>query len=947
MSIPQQLSTGQELSAPNEPMPARKFQNLAGEWKVQLRPIVENTLGDSPSHSDESSWFPVHLPGALSESALGDFVGPNTAWIGDQRPALLDRPEFSRFQQPDNYKCPFWLQPERHFVGIAEYRRTVVIPDDWNGQRTVLTLERPHWRTKVFVDGKLIGEQESLSVPHRYEMTGSMQPGTTHELAVQVDNSLETLDVGYNSHSVSDHTQGAWNGVVGEISLCALPSTELEQLAIKPAPDARSVKLSFAIGVPGEVSGEVTVRCSVEQHGQPIGSGSVVVEGDGPSRAAELVVCFEKPADTWDEFAPNRCTLHLEIDAGDKRLLRTSRMFGMRQITTKGTQFCLNGHPIYLRGALDCCIFPLTGYPPTDVESWRRIIRVCKSYGLNHLRFHSWCPPRAAFEAADELGFYYQVECSSWPNQSTSLGDGKDVDQWLYREGERILREFGNHPSFLLFAMGNEPGGPENGGKYLRSWVAHFKSQSMNQLVTGGAGWPSIDENEFHVTPLPRIQQWGQELGSRINASPPATTADYREFVQSFPVPVISHEIGQWCVFPNLNEMEKYRGTLKPRNFEIFRDLLQERELLHHSDSFFMASGKLQALTYKEEIESALRTPGFGGFQLLGLQDFTGQGTALVGVVDPFWEPKPYIAPMEYRQFCAPTVPLCRMQKRIWRNNETLQAAVEVSHFGNADLNRAVVAWRVLNNGSEVGKGEWPEQLFTVGSLTSVGTVSFPLGSLTKATQLTLKVTVSTAEESFENEWKVWVYPAQLPALEAEVCVAQQLDAPTLDRLANGETVLLFASPNDVASDVETGFSPIFWSTAWTDGQAPHTLGILCEPKHAALQNFPTDYHSDWQWWEIVSRSRPLVLDNLPSTIQPVVQVVPDWFDPHKLALVFEARVGNGKILICSADLVNELPNRPAAQQLLYSLTKYAASAEFQPAVDVSPEMLKSLFAND
>ena len=308
----------------------------------------------------------------------------------------------------------------------------------------------------------------------------------------------------------------------------------------------------------------------------------------------------------------------------------------------------------FLRGTLECCIFPLTGYPPTDVDSWKRIIRVCKSHGLNHIRFHSWCPPEAAFVAADELGFYYQVECSAWPNASTNLGNGLPIDEWLYREGERVLDSYSNHPSFLLLAMGNEPGGPERGGKYLGPWVEHFKAKTDRQLVTSGSGWPSIAENEFHVTPGPRIQQWGQGLLSRINAQPPATVADYREFVDGYDVPVISHEIGQWCVYPNFEEMEKYTGALKPRNFEIFRDLLAKADMADQARDFLMASGKLQALCYKEEIESALRTPGFGGFQLLDLHDFPGQGTALVGVLDPFWDSKPYLSPAEFQPFLRP-----------------------------------------------------------------------------------------------------------------------------------------------------------------------------------------------------------------------------------------------------------------------------------------------------
>ena len=156
-------------------------------------------------------------------------------------------------------------------------------------------------------------------------------------------------------------------------------------------------------------------------------------------------------------------------------------------------------------------------------------------------------------------------------------------------------------------------------------------------------------------------------MQSRVNAKPPETMTDYRDFVEQHKnAPVVSHEIGQWCVYPNLDEMTKYTGLLKARNFEIFQDQLERNGMLNQAHDFLMASGKLQALLYKEDIESALRTPGFGGFQLLDLHDFPGQGTALVGVLDPFWDSKGYITAEQYRRFAGPIVPLARLERRIF-----------------------------------------------------------------------------------------------------------------------------------------------------------------------------------------------------------------------------------------------------------------------------------------
>jgi len=917
--------------------------DLAGDWTVRLDPTGEYRPG-AQSAAKKDGFKPVRIPGALRDSGIGDPVGPDTRWIGNLRPELLQRPEYAKYQDPARFKMPFWLQPERRYIGPAYYRRTVEIPASWRGRRVLLTLERPHWHTQVWVAGRNVGTNDSLSTPHVYDLSKHLTPGR-HELTIRVDNSLAALDVGVNSHSVSDHTQSAWHGITGAVELRAESPVSIEHAEVAPAADARSadVVLRLANATGGEKQETVTLR--ILQDGRTLGSRSRTITVATGGANVECTVPFDREAVRWDEFDPRLCQLVVTLESDESGDATKRVSFGIRHIGTRGTRFVLNGRPLFLRGTLECCIFPLTGYPPTDVASWERIIRVCKAHGLNHIRFHSWCPPEAAFVAADKLGFYYQVECSTWPNQSTALGVGRPIDQWLYREGERVLKAYGNHPSFLLFAMGTEPGGPQRGGKYLGPWVKYFKARTDRQLVTSGAGWPAIPENEFHVAPAPRIQQWGQGLRSRINALPPATSADYRDFVGRQEVPVISHEIGQWCVYPNFDEMRKYTGALKPRNFEVFHELLATAHMGDQARDFLMASGKLQALCYKEEIESALRTPGFGGFQLLDLHDFPGQGTALIGMLDPFWDSKPYVSPEEVRRFCGPTTPLARMTKRSWTRDETFEAEIEVAHFGPAALNGLTPRWTVSRGTTVVTHGALSRVTVPVGTLTRLGRIELPLAELAAPTKLVLEVRLAHGDREHVNDWDFWVYPKRVDTEVPEgVLVVSTLNESATTRLQNGGVVVLLTSPNRVASDVKIGFSSIFWNTAWTGGQAPHTLGILCDPEHPALAAFPTDYHSDWQWWSLIRRSTPMVLDALPPALRPIVQVVPDWFRPRRLGLVVEATVGRGRLLVCSADLEADLDNRPAARQLRRSLLEYVAGDRFAPRSRASIEAIRSLF---
>jgi hypothetical protein len=917
--------------------------SLSGTWRFEL---------DRADAGIQERWFErtlsqkIQLPGALQNQGFGDDVTVDTKWTGEVgTDRWKQRPEYAKYRQPGNIKVPFFLQPEKHYVGAAWYQRDIEIPKDWQGKRVVLTLERPHWGTHVWLDSRLIGTNLSLSTPHVYDLGTSLSSGK-HTLTLRVDNRV-LVEVGDWSHSVSDHTQGNWNGVVGRMELSATPAVWIEDVEVHPNTARKSARLKARIG---------------NATGQPgtgklaVGEATMPVSWDASGGNAEIEVPLGANAGFWDEFIPSlhRLAVTLVTDHGSRFTFHVT--FGLREITTQARQFMLNGRPTFFRGTLECCIFPKTGYPPTDVDSWKRIVRVCKEHGLNHIRFHSWCPPEAAFVAADELGFYYQVECGVW----TQPGNGKAIDQWLYDESERIVRAYGNHPSFVLLTHGNEPHGP-NHQKYLAGWVSFWKQRDPRRLYTSGSAYPQLPENQYHVFyPCRGPHGW---LGR-----------DYRKDVEKLEVPVIVHEMGQWCVYPNFDEVKKYTGPLKPKNFEIFRDSLTEHGMLDQLKDFLHASGKLQALCYKEECEAAMRTPGIGGVQLLDLHDFPGQGTALVGVLDPFWESKGYIKPAEFRRFYNSTVPLARLLKRTWTTDETLTADVEVSHYGPAPLENASADWKLVDEkGQAVTHGEFPARTLPVDRGLALGRVEIPLARLTAPAAYKLVVSVmgttrgsrvepggspgspsgssrraaenhppaaGAPPQSFENDWNIWVYPASSPAAPpGDVLVTAKLDESALARLQAGGRVLL-AGMKLSPVHPRLGFEPIFWNRYMFNTQGRQTLGLLVQPKHPALAQFPTESWQDWQWNDIVSQARGVILDELPRGLLPIVQPIDDWNSNRQLGLIWECRVASGRLLVCAADLDTKLDERPATRQLRASLLAYAASDRFKPKVAVSQEDL-------
>ncbi|PTY04891.1 hypothetical protein DB347_19530 [Opitutaceae bacterium EW11] len=928
--------------------------DLSGKWRFALD---ASNRGISERWQGRDLTGAIALPGSVQQARIGDPVTPSTSWTGSiVNRAYFTAPEYERYRQPGNVKVPFWLQPETHYAGAVWYQREVEIPSVWQGRRVFVFLERPHWKATVWLDERELGSADSLAAGHRFELGAGAAPGR-HRLTLRIDNTFDP-DIGENSHSMSDHTQGNWNGVVGRIELGATAPVWMDDLQVYPNLATRTMLVKGRVARLGELPlpAEVELVSTATK-----GGAKARVQPDGQF---SITLPLKNDAALWDEFNPalQRLTAKLPGENGDVRELT----FGLRDFHPVGRQLTINGRPVFLRGTLDCAAYPRTGHPPTDAATWRTILSAVKSHGLNHVRFHSWCPPEAAFAMADELGVYLQVEVCSWPNQSTTLGDGKPVDAWLKRETTEILRAYGNHPSFVMLAAGNEPGG-QHFSAWLSDWLMETKKSDPRRIYTSASGWPELAENDYHVTPEPRIQHWGEGLNSRINRFPPETRTDYGDFIRERTVPVVSHEIGQWCVYPNFAEMPKYTGYLKPKNFEIFRETLAEHGMADQAQAFLQASGKLQTLCYKEDIESALRTPEMGGFQLLGLSDFPGQGTALVGVLDTFWEGKGYVTAAEFARFCGPTVPLVRLDKRVFTADEHLVGDAEVAHFGPSAL-EAQAGWELRNDGGQVvARGTFGSRHIGVGERNGLGRIDLALGGLPAPARYKLSVSLipSAAGEShetsaaktpaaktagWENDWDIWVYPSpeKVSLRPSEnVLLAKTLDSAALARLEQGGAVVLMLSPGAVASDkargpIALGFSSIFWNTNWTNGQAPHTLGILCDPKHPALASFPTDGWSNWQWWYPVSHAAPMILDGLPKRLVPIVQVIDDWVTNRKLALVFEAKCGRGRLLVTSIDLEASVLD-PVRRQLRSSLLAYAASDSFRPSVELAPEEVRSL----
>lgn len=853
-------------------MSARNVISLAGEWQSSSR------LGQAE----------VTLPGSLLTNGLGDDVSVNTRWTGSlYDSSYFYNPFMEPYRQSGNMKFPFFLTPDKHFVGEVTYSKTVRIPRRWKKRSVTLYLERPHIETTVYVNGVEAGHQMSLSTPHQYDVSKYIVPGKKNDITIKVYNGIENVCVGQDSHSVTDQTQGNWNGIAGRIELRSAPliyktvvSTDLEK------------------GIAHITINETTYDVKV------------------------------KNAQPWSEDNPRLYTVKVKYDG-----VRVPVTFGFRTVATEGRNILLNGKPIHLRGTVENCCFPETGFPPTDVESWERIFAKCKEYGLNHMRFHSFCPPEAAFTAADRLGFYLQPEGPSWPNHGVRLGEGMPIDDYLEAECKAIIDNYGSHPSLVMLSAGNEPAGHwvDWGARFVKEMKAYDPSRIYTVASVGG-GWQWDYGSEYHVKGGARGLEW--------NSSRPGSEDNFNERMDH-PVnyneaepnsqPLISHEQGQWCAFPDLKEISQYTGVYKPANFEIFKDLLAANGMASQAEKFLMSSGKLQVLAYKYDIERNLRTPDYAGFQLLSLNDYSGQGTALVGVLNVHWREKGYCTADDWREFCSDIVPLASFPRFTYQNTDTVKVGVSLYNPQKHDVN---LTYTITEGNTVLQKGE----------LQQSDVVTFIPEAVGKASKLTLTI---QADERHRNHWDFWVFPTVGEVHTSGLLVTSSAEE-ALAALAEGRDVLLTAAGKiRYGADVVHKFLPVFWNTSWFQMKPPHTTGAYIMAEHPVFRNFPTEDWQDLQWWELINGAQCMNLAEFPAEYQPIFQPIDTWHLSRKLGMMIEARVGKGRLLMTTMDILSDPDKRIVARQMYKSMVDYMKSDAFQPELKLDADIIRHLYEQD
>ena len=830
--------------------------SLAGEWRYQVDSL---SIGVEEHWENREFHSTITLPGSTDE-----------AGVGNSLPLYKSRTGYETFS---NYPAgaDFGMFTRKHkYIGKVWYQREFDISNEQAGCYT-LFLERVMWRSMVWIDGKLVSSPiDYLSSPHVHHL-GNLSEGN-HTITIMVDNS-EIYPIGALGHSYCPHMQTQWNGIVGKIGLNRDSEIMLAHIDAYPSYEKQSLKLSLEIINSTSSVTDAIVNVAVRKRGSAESVASYnqsvnLVEGKSGCEL-NLRVVDVLP---WDEFTPNLYDVDVRLSTGKYSDTR-SLVVGFRDLSYKDKHFSVNGKKITYRNSHEGMFFAKTGYPAMDVEYWRRVWTLYKNHGFNAVRFHSACPPEAAFVAADELGLYLQVEFF-WKDGWMNLGDligGKDerLNNFVYDEALQALRCYGNHPSMMLVSFGNELGGNFD---WMGERIRELKEFDPRHLYAAGIAhnitiWDDYVEyggkNKAHNYDG---TDWDYSHNYK-DAS--AHNYDKKEFRREH-LPEFTHEAGQYIVHPLWRDIESYDGVLAPYNMQYYHSVAVKNGIANLDEELQYASGRINKNLYKAEIEATLRTKESAGYALLSMVDYPGQGEALVGWVNALYESKNFMTPEEYRMFGSHTVPLLRFAKFVWTDGERFEGKVEVANYGAEDLIDLRIHYKLSDGDKLLSSGVLESKSIPQGELTSVGSFGCTLKSGKAGRKVDIEVSIENT--SYVNRWSVWVFPDNEKEKNYSSILQTHSLQEAITALKAGRKVLLYADNlGSRGNGVYSSFYPVFWSATWFMGQDTDVSGAYVRNTHPMFDKFPTENVIDWQWRDICEGSHGFVLNDLPADYYPVV----------------------------------------------------------------------------
>lgn len=885
--------------------------DISGSWSYKL---------DSDDTGSKNHWYQ-----GFNEDGEFTFPGSNTdnnigsSYVYDGK---LSKENVHMLRSRYSYIGKIWFKKRIKLDGFDERKVYKII------------FERIMWQSSLWINGNFIGTCDSLSTSHVFDITEFTAPSM--EITLCIDN-RDIHEIGTAPSAYTEETQTIWNGAIGKMHIVESVLKE-EKINVFADFDGESIVLNADLEFM-DTSEQYKLNINIYDETKLIDSAVYSLK--------KKDVLNEKfklnSINYWDENNPHlyKVKISIENHAGTN-VLNFSKSIGFRKFTNNRGQMLLNNNPVFLRGTVDCCIFPKTGYPPMDIDSWKKILTKIKSYGFNHVRYHSWCPPEAAFDAADQLGLYLQVEGPIWLDDYMPfvLGDKPDHYTFFERESAQIVDEYGDHPSFCFFSCGNELRGDNT---ILRNIVKKLKTMNKSILYTCTSNWDRSvypEEDFFIAQTVEKKPVRGQYYLDELSNG---TNVNFNDAIKQRDITIISHEVGQYSIYPRIQEISKYNGNLLPVNFEAIKDDLIKKNMVEEAEVFTHDSGRLAFELYKSEVEAALGTDRMGGFQLLGLNDFTGQSTATVGMLDSFWEDKNITNADEFKQFNNTIVPLAIFKKRNFYSNELFSFLPKVANYLK-DIKKVDFYWSLKNReGKVLIEKNCNIKNISMGLNNVKEIQSFTVGDkISKSEQLVLEMKIRFDDETYENSWNLWCYKLLDKKYNKYFIQSNYIDDEIMRRVYNGENLLLEPKSRFIKNAEKTTFFSVFWSPVHF--MSKDSCGAHIDLNCPLFELFPTDSYTNFQWKDLLTGAFSIKYPDTIENFQPLVQVIPNFFNNRKNFVLAEFKFGKGNILI---NTLNMTKDTPAVKAFKKSVNCYLQSDEFHPLSEIDKKQLEIFFYKD
>ena len=726
------------------------------------------------------------------------------------------------------------------------------------------------------------------------------------------------------------------------------------------------------------------------------------IKASGIASSANFEGSFEAMA--WSVERPTLYTLNLKIEYENGDTEELSDKFGYRYMSCDGGNFYLNGYPFYMRAYIRGCAAHEheNNCNLSDYEFYKKNILMAKSYGYNTIRFHSVIPPEACFRAADEYGILIHIEMRKSKDNYDNLREmllGKNdflSNEYLHE----IINTLYNHPSFMVYCIGNEIRQPGQKPR-VREIAEIVKREDPTRLFIDTCAHGEYDRGfvDFDVQHMGYYFPYGRNnnmfsdtdnlLGfgtvREIDMQTENESGKIRRGI-AFSRPLVAHEVchyTSWRDYYALKEkFEKY-GRPLPWWVEEEIKMLEAKGYKEGFRETLQITKNFQFRCWKTALENLRASNLLSGFHMLQFAD-TDRYENSNGVVDCFDDPHG-ISAEEFRKFNADTVLLARLPKQIFEAGETVKIPVLLSQYMINPPATADFSYELKKDGAAVRSGELRSVDTGASGLYSICGLEFkmPAGEPSKY-ELVCKLVFDDGSVC-ENSWEMWGFPKyEYPlALEAKCDMAEdyllrscrfnenasltitdKLDSKLFERLERGEDVMLIyrtdwcrhllhkgmSAPEYSFRHVWERYKGVIWDRGTING-GPDKAELL--KKHG----FVTDGEINYQYYHLIEDSDKINLDDFPVKVESIVSGLDksarDRFDPGKFKLpelmydrtmrnfsyAFSLKVGKGRLLVTGFNFTN---CEPATFAMLKTLVSYANSGDFTAGAEISASDLKA-----